>query len=164
MEQINSSSNTPSEHPTVDPNPLEDKFAATSPNVEAEVPDLDTSPAATAAKESFTSPSVAEEVPISERRTAYGTATTENLRTSGIWRILLPGVVILGCLAMLAIPLFFLIPLFANSLNPDGAANLKHISLTWLWILLILIDLGIAIIFTRGFLKIFLTQAGNYHS
>lgn len=153
MEQINPEQSSPNQSSNV----AEQQFAAKSPNVEADKPALDTSPAATAEKRTFTSPNVAQEVPISERRQAYGTATTENLRDSGLWRILLPGFVILCCLAMLAIPFFFLIPLFVNSLN-------NHVSLIWLWIILMVVDLGIAAIITRGFVKIFLTEAGNYSS
>jgi hypothetical protein len=138
-------------------NPVEEKLAATSPNVEAEKPALATDPASTAAKKSFTSPNVAQEIPISERRQAYGTAKTENLRDSGLWRIILPGFVILCCLGMLAIPLVILIPLLSNSLS-------NHITLIWLWIILIILDVGIAAIAVGGLLRIFMTPAGNYRS
>lgn len=154
MEQRNASSNMPSEKSMPDQ----------SPNVEAEKPALDTSPAATAAKQSFTSPNVAQEIPVSESRQAYGTAKTENLRDSGLWRIVLPVFVILCCLALLAIPLIILIPLFSNSLWAGAESNKAHISLTWLWIVLIILDVSIAAIAIRGLLKIFMTQAGNYQS
>jgi len=154
MEQRNASSNKPSEKSMPDQ----------SPNVEAEKPALDTSPAVTAAKQSFTSPNVAQEIPVSESRQAYGTAKTENLRDSGLWRIVLPVFVILCCLALLAIPLIILIPLFSNSLWAGAESNKAHISLTWLWIVLIILDVSIAAIAIRGLLKIFMTQAGNYQS
>src|SRR5258708_28271547 len=66
-----------------------------------------------------TPPPVAEstEVAASEHRQAYGTAKTENLRDTGLWRFLLPAFVILGCVALLAVPLLFLVPLVINSLD-----------------------------------------------
>lgn len=164
MEQRNTSSNMPSEKamPDQSSSTTEQNLAATSPNVEAEKPALDTSPVVTAEKQSFTSPNVAQEIPVSESRQAYGTAKTENLQDSGLWRIVLPAFVILCCLAMLAIPLIILIPLFSNSLIANTYSN--QASLTWLWIVLIILDVGIAAIAIRGLLKIFMTQAGNYQS
>jgi uncharacterized membrane protein YcjF (UPF0283 family) len=166
MEQRNASSDMPSEKSTPDQSTstTEQRLAATSPNVEAEKPALDTSPAATAAKQSFTSPNVVQEAPIAESRQAYGTAKTENLRDSGLWRIALPAFIILCCLALLAIPLIILIPLFSNSLWAGAESNKAHISLTWLWIVLIILDVSIAAIAIRGLLKIFMTQSGNYQS
>jgi hypothetical protein len=95
-----------------------------------------------------------------ETRQAYGTAKTENLRDSGLWRVILPGFVILCCLALLIIPLAILIPLLITSLQPGTPSNAA--SLTWLWILMIIIVLGAATIGIRGFLRIFMTQAQNY--
>lgn len=95
-----------------------------------------------------------------EPRQAYGTAKTENLRDSGLWRFILPAFVILCCLALLIIPLAILIPLLATSLEPGTPSN--NASLTWLWILMIIIVLGAAAIAIRGFLRIFMTQAQNY--
>ena len=166
MDQRNAGSNTPPEKsmPDQSTSTTEQRLAATSPDVEAEKPALDTSPAATAAKQSFTSPNVAQERPISERRQAYGTAKTENLQDSGLWRIALPAFVILCCVALLAIPLIILIPLFSTSLWAGAQSNREHISLTWLWIVLIILDVSIAAIVIRGLLKIFMTQAGNYQS
>jgi len=166
MEQRNASSDMPSEKamPDQSTSTTEQRLAATSPNVEAEKPALDTNSAATAEKQSFTSPNVAQEVPISESRQAYGTAKTENLQDSGLWRIVLPAFVILCCLALLAIPLIILIPLFSTSLWAGAESNKAHISLTWLWIVLIILDVSIAAIAIRGLLKIFMTQAGNYQS
>jgi DNA-binding helix-hairpin-helix protein with protein kinase domain len=102
------------------------------------------------------------EVTASEHRQAYGTAKTENLRDSGWWRIVLPVFVALCCLALLAIPLIILVPLFANSLAPDAAANKQGIPLTWVWIVMTIIEIGAAAIIIWGLVKIFMTQAGNY--
>jgi ABC-type arginine transport system permease subunit len=126
----------------------------------------DTSPGKplTAQQMASTSPDVAAEKPASEARQAYGTAKTENLRDSGLWRFLLPAFVVLCCLAVLAIPLIILIPLLSNSFNPSAAANAAGHPLSWLWIVMIVIILGIATVIIRGLIKIFMTQAGNYRS
>jgi hypothetical protein len=100
--------------------------------------------------------------PVEEHRQAYGTAKTENLRDSEVWRYLLPVFVIACCLALLAIPLIILVPLLVTSLDPHSASNLSGNSLVWVWITLIVIALGIAAVVIRGLYKIFLTQAGNY--
>ncbi len=92
-----------------------------------------------------------------EHRQAYGTAKTENLRDSGLWRFALPAFVMLLCLALLAIPLLILGPLLYGSLAPQ-----QHVQLTWIWIVMILIEVGIAAVIIWGLVKIFLTQAGNY--
>jgi hypothetical protein len=93
-----------------------------------------------------------------EQRKAYGTAKTENLRDSGTWRILLPAFVVLCCLAILAIPLIILGYLFNNSLN----STMSHISITWVWIVMTIIEVGLALVVGYGLLRIFVTQAGNY--
>jgi len=118
----------------------------------------------TAQEMASTSPDVAAQKPASEARQAYGTAKTENLRDSGLWRFLLPAFVVVCCLAVLAIPLIILIPLLSNSLNPQAAANVAGHPLSWLWIVMIVIVLGIAAVIIRGLIKIFMTQAGNYRS
>ena len=100
------------------------------------------------------------EIVATEHRTAYGTAKTENLRDSGIWRYILPAFVILLCLAILAVPLLILIPLFVNSLDVTSHTH----NLTWLWVTMIVLEIGIAALIIYGLLKIFLTQAGNYQS
>ena len=100
------------------------------------------------------------EIVATEHRTAYGTAKTENLRDSGMWRYILPAFVILLCLAILAVPLLILIPLFVNSLDVTSHTH----SLTWLWLTMIVLEIGIAALIIYGLLKIFLTQAGNYQS
>src|SRR5689334_18860381 len=100
--------------------------------------------------------------PATEGRKAYGTAKTENLRDSGLWRILLPGVVVVFCLVLVAFPLIILTPLFLNSLDPAAAANVLGKPLTWIWIVMVLIEAGIIVVVVRGLIKIFMTQAGNY--
>jgi len=100
------------------------------------------------------------EIVATEHRTAYGTAKTENLRDSVMWRYILPAFVILLCLAILAVPLLILIPLFVNSLDVTSHTH----NLTWLWLTMIVLEVGIAALIIYGLLKIFLTQAGNYQS
>ena len=100
------------------------------------------------------------EVVATEHRTAYGTAKTEDLRDSGMWRYILPAFVILLCLAILAVLLLILIPLFVNSLDVTSHTH----NLTWLWLTMIVLEVGIAALIIYGLLKIFLTQAGNYQS
>ncbi|TMC38394.1 MAG: hypothetical protein E6J31_10825 [Chloroflexi bacterium] len=100
------------------------------------------------------------EIVATEHRTAYGTAKTENLRDSGMWRYILPAFVILLCLAILAVPLLILIPLFVNSLDVTSHTH----NLTWLWLTMIVLEVGIAALIIYRLLKIFLTQAGNYQS
>lgn len=93
-----------------------------------------------------------------EHREAYGSAKTENLRDSGAFRVILPGFVVLLCLALFAIPLIILIPLFINSLDPNAAT--RYVG--WLFIVMMIIDLSVAAVIIRGLIKIFMTQAGNY--
>jgi hypothetical protein len=98
------------------------------------------------------------EVTAIEHRQVYGTAKTENLRDSGAWRIILPTFVILLCLALLAVPLIILIPLFVNSLDVTAQTH----GLVWLWIVMIILEVAIAAFIIRGLVRIFMTQAGNY--
>lgn len=98
------------------------------------------------------------EVAATEHREVYGTAKTENLRDSGLWRVILPAFVILLCLALLAVPLIILISLLSTSLNVTAPTH----SLTWLWIVMIILEVGVAAVIIRGLVKIFMTQAGNY--
>ncbi|TMC23695.1 MAG: hypothetical protein E6J34_01945 [Chloroflexi bacterium] len=102
--------------------------------------------------------------PTSEGKQAYGTAKTENLRDSGLWRMLLPTVVILSCLALLAIPLIILFPLLYQSFNPNlpTGPGPHGVHLTWLWIVMIVIEVTVATVIIRGLVRIFMTQAGNY--
>src|SRR5260370_13131140 len=104
---------------------------------------------------------VEEGKPANEERKAYGTAKTENLRDSGLWRLLLPGFVIVCCLVLLAIPLIILIELLITSLT---SPTLSHVSLTWLWIVLILLDLIIIAVIIRSLTKIFMTYTGHYRT
>jgi hypothetical protein len=97
-----------------------------------------------------------------ESRQAYGTAKTENLRDSGLWRVILPTFIALCCLALLIIPLAILIPLLLTSLEPGSPSN--NAGLAWLWVIMIIVVLGAAAIAIRGFLRIFMTQAQNYSS
>ncbi|MGB8344561.1 MAG: hypothetical protein WCD86_06735 [Ktedonobacteraceae bacterium] len=101
--------------------------------------------------------SVSESIGI-EHREAYGTAKTENLRDSGAFRVILPGFVVLLCLALFAIPLIILVPLFVNSLDSSAATHYVG----WLFIVMAIIDLAVATLLIRGLLKIFMTQADNY--
>ncbi len=94
---------------------------------------------------------------INDHREVYGTAKTENLSDSGLWRIFLPLVVIAGCLAFIVIPLIFLIPLLIKSFDP---ANLAHLS--WVWITMIILTLVVDAVIIRGLSRVFFTQAGNY--
>ncbi len=110
------------------------------------------------------SQNVAAEKPAAEHREAYGTAKTEDLRDNGLWRIILPGFVLVCCLVLLAFPLIILTPLFLHSLDSNAAANLTHIPLTWIWITMVIIEVGIIVIAVRGLIKIFMTPAGNYRN
>src|SRR5215472_9959921 len=84
-----------------------------------------------------------------EQRQAYGTAKTENLRDNGLWRIILPAFVVVCCLILLSFPLIILTPLFFNSLNSNAAANIAHTPLTWIWIVMVIIELSIIVIVVR---------------
>jgi hypothetical protein len=97
-----------------------------------------------------------------EHREAYGTAKTENLRDSGWWRFLLPAFVIVSCLALLAFPLLILGPLLVTSINASSVVNQQHIPLAWLWVFMIIIEVGMAALIIWGLVRIFMTQAGNY--
>ena len=105
---------------------------------------------------------VALEKPATEHRQAYGTAKTENLRDNGLWRIILPAFVLICMLILISFPLIILTPLFFNSLDSNAAANVAHTPLTWIWITMVIIEAGIIAIIVRGFIKIFMTPAGNY--
>lgn len=96
-----------------------------------------------------------------EHRQAYGTAKTESLRDSGLWRLILPAAVVAFCIALIIIPLLILIPLLSNSIAAAGTGG-KEGGLIWLWITMIILELAICAVIIRGLAKIFLTQAGNY--
>ena len=110
------------------------------------------------------SQNVAAEKPATEQRQAYGTAKTEDLRDNGLWRILLPGFVLVCCLILISFPLIILTPLFFKSLDSNAAANLANIPLTWIWVTMVIIEVGIIAIVVRGLIKIFMTPTGNYRN
>src|SRR5438876_162955 len=102
------------------------------------------------------------EIAGTEHRQAYGTAKTENLRDSGLWRIILPALIIIFCLTLLAVPLLILIPLLSNSINAIGSGNPGEAQLLWVWITMIVLEMAVAVVIIWGLCKVFLTQAGNY--
>lgn len=110
------------------------------------------------------SENVAVEKPATEQRQAYGTAKTEDLRDNGLWRIILPGFVLVCCLILLSFPLIILTPLFLHSLDSTAAANVANVPLTWIWITMVIVEVGIIAIIIRGLIKIFMTPAGNYRN
>ena len=128
---------------------MDDKTSSTSVSAEQ-----------TVAEQKIETPAKAE----TEHRQAYGTAKTENLRDSGLWRILLPALVVVCCVALLAIPLIILVPLLTGSIDALRAGNAAESQLMWVWISMIVIEVVVAIVIIRGLLKIFLTQAGNYRA
>src|SRR6476660_2787 len=91
-----------------------------------------------------------------ERRQAYGTAKTENLRDSGLWRIILPAAAIIFCAILFVIPLGILIPLLINSIQALHKPVAAEGQLIWLWLTMIVIEIGTAYIIARGILRIFL--------
>ncbi|GAC1364827.1 MAG: hypothetical protein NVS2B12_10270 [Ktedonobacteraceae bacterium] len=96
-----------------------------------------------------------------EHREAYGTAKTENLSDSGLWRFILPAAVVAFCIALIIIPLIILIPLLSNSIASANVGG-KEGGLVWLWITMIILELAICAVIIRGLAKVFMTQAGNY--
>jgi high-affinity Fe2+/Pb2+ permease len=134
---------------------MEDQTSSTGSS--AEVSEQSTGNAATqqeavAVQNSVTAAAAAE------HRQAYGSAKTENLRDSGIWRVLLPGFIVLACLALLAIPLIILVWLLVTALLPQSPTS----SLLWVWIVMIVIILAIVAVIIRGLVKVFMTQPVNY--
>jgi hypothetical protein len=99
-----------------------------------------------------------------DHRQAYGTAKTENLRDSGLWRVLLPAVVIICCIALFVIPLIILIPLLYNSISALKTGHGQESQLIWVWVTMIIVELGVFTLIARGILKTFLTQAENYRA
>jgi len=98
----------------------------------------------------------------SEHRQVYGTAKTENLRDSGLWRIILPTAVGLFCLTLFVVPLLILIPLLINSITGIVNHNQQEGQLLWIWITMIVIEVAIWVVIAYGLFKAFMTQAGNY--
>jgi hypothetical protein len=97
-----------------------------------------------------------------EHRQAYGTAKTENLRTSGLWRILLPTVVVIFALSLFIVPLLILIPLLANSIAAIGSGNQNEAQLLWVWITMIVLEMAICVVIARWFFRVFFSQATSY--
>lgn len=130
-----------------------------SPNVPAE-PIQDTSATDTTASAQKTNASAQRAD--SEHRQVYGTATTENLRDSGLWRIIVPIVVGLFCLTLFVVPLLILVPLLINSIMGTIHHNPQEGQLLWIWITMIVIEVAIWAVIAYGLLKALTTQAGNY--
>ena len=126
-----------------------------SSNVSVE-PTQDTPATDTTASAQSTNPSTQRAG--SEHRQAYGTAKTENLRDSGLWRIILPTAVGLFCLTLFAVPLLILVPLLISSITGDQ----QEAQLLWIWITMIVIEVAVWVVIAYGLLKAFMTQAGNY--
>lgn len=99
------------------------------------------------------------EIAGTEARKAYGTAKTENLRDSGLWRILLPAFIIVASLLLLFIPFLLLIQLLATSLTPASATA----GLAWLWTTMIVLEIVVAALIIWGFSKAFFRQLGYAH-
>ncbi len=100
------------------------------------------------------------EIAATEHRQAYGTAKTENLRDSGLWRLILPAFVLVLCLSLLAVPLIILVQLLITSLETGSAS--QPFALAWLWIGMIVVIVAIVGVIISGLIRIFFTQAENY--
>ncbi|SRR6266849_264806 len=130
-----------------------------SPNASAE-PTQDTSATDTITSAQDTNPSARRAD--SEHRQVYGTAKTENLRDSGLWRIILPTVIGLFCLTLFVVPLLILVPLLINSITGIINHDQQEAQLLWIWITMIVIEVAVWAVIAYGLLKAFITQAGNY--
>jgi hypothetical protein len=97
-----------------------------------------------------------------EHRQAYGTAKTENLRTSDLWRILLPTAVVIFALSLFIVPLLILIPLLANSIAAIGGGNQGEAQLLWVWITMIVLEMAVCVVIARWFFRVFFSQAISY--
>jgi hypothetical protein len=97
-----------------------------------------------------------------EHRQAYGTARTENLRTSGLWRILLPTVVGLFALSLFVVPLLILIPLLTNSITAISGGDPQEAQLLWVWITMIILEMAVCVVIARWAFKVFFSQATSY--
>lgn len=104
------------------------------------------------------------EITGTEHRQSYGTAKTENLRDSGLWRILLPGFILLCCVIVLATPLIILANLLYGAIVDTGTADVvaTHHLLIWVWCVMIVLELGVAAVIIRYFFKTFLSPAIGY--
>ncbi len=137
----------------------------TSSKAAAEEPKAEKIPA-TSVEESRTiaAATPSAELAGTEHRQAYGTAKTENLRDSGLWRILLPGFILVCCLIVLAVPLIILIDLLYGAITSTGTADVVaiHHQLIWVWIVMMVLELGIAAVIIRYFFKTFLSPTAGY--
>jgi NADH:ubiquinone oxidoreductase subunit 5 (subunit L)/multisubunit Na+/H+ antiporter MnhA subunit len=98
-----------------------------------------------------------------EHRQAYGTAKTENLRTSDLWRILLPTFVILCGLALIVVPLVILIPLLSNSIAAIGdVKQSSEAQLLWVWITMIVLEMALCAVIARWIFSVFFSQKTSY--
>jgi hypothetical protein len=97
-----------------------------------------------------------------EHRQAYGTAKTENLRTSGLWRILLPTIVGLFALSLFVVPLLILIPLLTNSITAINGGDPHEAQLLWVWITMIVLEMAVCVVIARWAFKVFFSQATSY--
>ena len=103
-----------------------------------------------------------EQLPAQEHRQAYGTAKTENLRTSDLWRFLLPTIVGLFALSLFIVPLLILIPLLTNSITAIGSGDTGEAQLLWIWITMIVLEMAVCSLIARWAFKVFFSQATNY--
>ncbi len=100
--------------------------------------------------------------PAHEHRQAYGTAKTENLRTFGLWRILLPAVVGISALSLFVVPLLILIPLLTNSITAITSGDPTGAQLLWVWITMIVLEMALCVVIARWAFKVFFSQATSY--
>jgi hypothetical protein len=101
-------------------------------------------------------------IPEKEHRQSYGTAKTENLRTFGLWRVLLPTVVVIFALALFVVPLLILIPLLTNSITAISSGNQSEAQLLWVWITMIVLEMALCIIIARWLFRVFFNQRISY--
>ena len=87
-----------------------------------------------------------------EHREAYGTAKTENLRDSGLWRLLLPGFIILSCLLLVGTPVIILTLLFVTTIQ-KGENNFL-----WLWAAMSVVELAVVGFIVWGLYKRFISS------
>ena len=97
-----------------------------------------------------------------EQRQAYGTAKTENLRTSDWWRILLPAFVVISVLALFVVPLVILIPLLSNSIAAIRDGNQGEAQLLWIWITMIVLEMAVCVLIARWARRVFFNQTTSY--
>ena len=99
-----------------------------------------------------------------EHRQAYGTAKTENLRDSGLWRVLLPGFIVICCLIVLAVPLVILAYLLYGAITDTGTAAevAIHHQLIWVWVVMIILSLGLAAVAIRYYITTFFSNSDSY--